>query len=138
MEEESMACKTSCKLCKKFVMSESITLSDAKLVVNIPAGDYRKGCKYCIVFSKGIPSAPTDTPVVITIGQGEEQYPFTDSYCAQATVCDIRSRTVYPTRVVTNRVSGTFRWVGRFCRDNNNDLPFLNGTAPAAPPAPTI
>ena len=85
----------------------------------------------------GIPVAPTNTPVVITVGDGPAQYPFTDSCCAQATVCDIKTREKYPVRVVTNSVGGAFRWLGRFCRDGRDDLPALDGTAPAAPPAPT-
>ena len=133
-----MNCNKRCRLCDKFVMSASITLAGGNLVINLPADkSYRKGCKYCIVFAQTIPVAPTNTPVVITVGDGPAQYPFTDSCCAQATVCDIKTREKYPVRVVTNSVGGAFRWLGRFCRDGRDDLPALDGTAPAAPPAPT-
>ena len=133
-----MACNTkNCKLCDKFVMSKSITLSGGNLVVNLPQDSYRKNCRYCLVFAETIPVAPTNTPVVITIGEGTAQYPLTDSCCAQATVCDIKTREKYPVRVVTNSIGGAFRWVGHFCRDGRNDLPALDGTAPAAPVTPT-
>lgn len=130
-----MACKTSCKLCDKFIMSKDITLAGGNLVVNLEKGYYGKDKRFCIVFAQAIPPAPTNTPVVITIGDGTAQYPFTDSCCSQATVCDIRTRKVYPCRVITNRTTGVFRWVGKFCRDASNDLPALDGTAPAAPTA---
>lgn len=130
-----MACKTSCKLCEKLVISQAVTFTGGNVVVNLPAGSYGNGCKYCIVIAQAIPLAPTNTPVVITIGDGTAQYPFTDSCCSQATVCDIRTRKVYPCRVITNRTTGVFRWVGKFCRDASNDLPALDGTAPAAPTA---
>lgn len=133
-----MACKNkSCRLCDRFVMSKNITLANGKLVINLPQDSYEKGCKYCLVFADTIPVAPTNTPVVITIGGGTAQYPFTDSCCAQATVCDIKTREKYPVRIVTNSVGGTFRWIGRFCRDGRNDLPVLDGTVPAEPVTPT-
>lgn len=132
-----MACNKSCKLCDKFVVVDTVTLTGGNMALDLPAGSYKKGGRYCIVITKTIPVAPTNTPVVFTIGGGEALYPFTDSCCAQATVCDIKTREKYPVRVVTNSIGGAFRWVGRFCRDGRNDLPALDGTAPAAPAAPT-
>lgn len=43
-----MACKTSCKLCDRLVISQAVTFAGGNVVVNLPAGSYRNGCKYCL------------------------------------------------------------------------------------------
>ena len=66
-----MACKTSCQLCKRLVISQAVTFADGVLTINIPAGTYNNREKYCIVIAQTIPQAATITaPVVITIGAG--------------------------------------------------------------------
>ena len=47
-----MACKTSCKLCPHLVLSQSVTFANDTLTVNIPAGAYQNGEKYCIVIAQ--------------------------------------------------------------------------------------
>ena len=54
-----MACKPVCKLCDKFVTSQEVTFTGGNLVVNLPAGSYGNGCKYCIVVAQTIPAATT-------------------------------------------------------------------------------
>ena len=54
-----MACKPVCKLCDKFVISQAVTFTGGNLVVNLPAGSYGNGCKYCIVVAQTIPAATT-------------------------------------------------------------------------------
>ena len=64
-----MACKPVCKLCDKLVISQSVTFAGGNLVVNLPAGSYNNGCKYCIVVAQAIPAETTiNAPVVATIG----------------------------------------------------------------------
>ena len=128
-----MSCKTVCKLCDKLVISESVTFAAGILTVNIPAGSYRDGCRYCIVVAQAIPAATTITaPVVITIGDGTEEYPLTDRCCAQVTACALRTRTKYAVVVATDATGGVFKMLGRgFCAPNNN-LAAIDGTAPAA------
>ena len=66
-----MACKTSCKLCPHLVISQAVTFADDTLTINIPAGAYQNGEKYCIVVAQSIPDTTTiNAPVVITIGAG--------------------------------------------------------------------
>lgn len=133
-----MACKTSCKLCDRLVISQAVTFTGRNVVVNLPAGSYRNGCKYCIVIAQAIPAAATiNAPVVITIGTGTEQYPLTNRCCAQVTACGIRTRTRYSAVVSTNATGGTFRLLGKTCPCPDNFLASIDGTAPAAPPAPT-
>lgn len=49
-----MACKTSCKLCPHLVLSQSVTFDNDTLTINIPAGAYQNGEKYCIVVAQSI------------------------------------------------------------------------------------
>ena len=74
-----MACKTSCKLCPHLVLSQSVTFANDTLTINIPAGSYAAGEKYCLVIAQALPDTTTiNAPVVITIGAGTTAYPLTD------------------------------------------------------------
>ena len=66
-----MSCKPVCKLCDKFVISQSVTFTGGNLVINLPAGSYNNNCKYCIVVAQSIPDTTTiNAPVFVTIGTG--------------------------------------------------------------------
>lgn len=133
-----MACKPVCRLCDHLVISQAVTFTDGNLVINLPAGAYNNGEKYCIVVAQAIPAATTiNAPVVVTIGTGTEQYPFTTRCCAPVTACGIRTRTRYSTVVSTSATGGTFRLLGSTCPCPTNNLASIDGTAPAAPAAPT-
>ncbi len=122
-----------CKLCRRLIISEAVTFADGTLTINLPAGSYNDGEKYCIVVAQAIPAATTITaPVVITIGDGTEEYPLTNRCCAQVTACGIRTRTRYATVVSTSAVGGSFKMLGNPCCSPNNRLPAIDGTAPAA------
>lgn len=126
-----MSCKPVCKLCKRFVISQAVTFADGTLTINLPAGDYTNGEKYCIVVAQSIPSTTTiSAPVVITIGSGTVQYPLTKCNCAQVTACGIRTRTRYSTVVSTTATGGTFRMLGQPACAPSNVLTSINGTAP--------
>lgn len=119
------------KLCDRLIISEDVTFDGTNLVINIPAGSYNDGCKYCIVVAQAIPAATTvNAPVVITIGDGTVLYPVTNSCCAQLTVCAIRTRTRYAMCVSTTPTGGTFKVLGRTCCAPNNNLTAIDGTAP--------
>lgn len=99
-----MACKTSCRLCPHLVISDAVTFANDTLTINIPAGSYAAGEKYCLVIAQALPDTTTiNAPVVITIGAGTTAYPLTDCNCAQATAESIHTRTRYATRVATSR-----------------------------------
>lgn len=128
-----MACKAVCRLCDNLIISQAVTFADGTLTINIPAGSYANGCKYCIVVAQTIPAATTITaPVVITIGDGTEEYPLTNKCCAQVTACAIRTRTRYATVVSTDATGGVFKMLGRGCCAPDNSLAAIDGTAPAA------
>lgn len=133
-----MACKPVCRLCDRLIISQAVTFADGTLTINLPAGAYNNCCKYCIVIAQAIPAATTiNAPVVITIGTGTEQYPLTNRCCAQLTACAIRTRTRYSTVVSTTATGGTFKLLGTACPCPTNNLTAIDGTAPAAPAAPT-
>lgn len=129
-----MACKNVCRLCPRLIISQAVTFADGTLTVNIPAGSYANGEKYCIVVAQTRPATTTiDAPVVITIGAGTETYPLTGCDCAQLTACAIQPRTKYATVVSTNAAGGgTFRLLGqpKYCAPDS--APALTGAAATA------
>lgn len=127
-----MACRNVCKLCPRLVISQNVTFASGVLTVNLPAGSYNRGEKYCIVIAQAIPDAATiNAPVVITIGTGTVQYPLTRRNCAQVTACGLRTRTRYAVCVSTSPTGGSFRPLGNPCCAPDNALNSINGTAPA-------
>lgn len=127
-----MACKNVCRLCDKLIISDSVTFTAPNLVIDLPAGSYSNGEKYCIVVAQAIPAATTiNAPVVITIGGGAELYPLTNCNCAQLTACAVRTRTKYSVRVATTATGGSFKLLGKACCAPNNALAAIDGTAPA-------
>ena len=126
-----MSCKPVCKLCDKFVISQSVTFTGGNLVINLPAGSYNNNCKYCIVVAQSIPDTTTiNAPVFVTIGTGTELYPLTKRNCVQVTACSLRTRTRYSVCVSTTSSGGSFRMLGSPCCAPNNSLTSINGTAP--------
>ena len=126
-----MSCKPVCTLCDRLVISQAVTFAGGTLTVNIPAGSYANGEKYCIVIAQTIPAAATITaPVVVTIGAGTEEYPLTGKNCAQMTACALRTRTRYSVVVSTSATGGTFKMLGRGCCAPSNALAAIDGTAP--------
>lgn len=133
-----MACKPVCKLCDKIRISQAVTFTGGNLVINLPAGSYNNGDKYCIIVAQAIPATTTiNAPVVITIGTGTVQYPLTKRNCAQVTACGIRTRTRYSVCVSTSATGGVFKMLGNLCCSPDNTLTSINGTAPTAPTTPT-
>lgn len=127
-----MPCKNVCKLCPRLILSQAVTFTGGNLVINIPAGTYNGGCKYCIVVAQSIPTTTTiSAPVYVTIGTGTELYPLTKCNCTQVTACGIRTRTKYSTVVSTSATGGSFRLLGRPACSPDNSLTGIDGTAPA-------
>ena len=128
-----MSCKPICKLCDKLIFSQAVTFAGGTLTVNLPAGSYQNGCKYCVVIAQTIPTTATiAAPVVFTIGTGTETYPLVNRCCAPVIACGIRSRTRYSVVVATDAAGGTFKMLGKPCCSPDYALPAIDGTAPAA------
>lgn len=131
-----MSCKNACRLCDRLRISQSVTFAGGNLVINLPAGSYDNGGKYCIIIAQAIPDTTTiNAPVFVTIGGGAELYPLTKKNCAQVTACAVRTRTRYATRVSTTATGGSFKLLGDVCCVSTNTLDAIDGTAPAAPGA---
>ena len=128
-----MSCKPICRLCDKLIFSQAVTFADGTLAVNLPAGSYQNGCKYCVVIAQTIPTAATiAAPVVFTIGTGTEEYPLVNRCCAPVTACGIRSRTRSSVVGATDAAGGTFKMLGKPCCSPDYALAAIDGTAPAA------
>ena len=126
-----MSCKSVCKLCDRLIISQSVTFADGTLTVNIPAGSYGNGCKYCIVIAQEIPATTTiNAPVVVTIGAGTVQYPLTNWCGSQVTASGIRTRTRYSMTVSTSTTGGNFRLTGKCTCTPDNRPPVIDGTIP--------
>lgn len=133
-----MSCNNVCRLCDRLIISTAVAFTGGNLIITIPAGAYQDNCKYCIVVAQAIPATATiNAPVFIQIGTGPVLYPLNKCDCAQATACNIRTRTRYAVRVVTTPTGGSFRLLGRTCCAPNNDLRAINGTAPVVAGATT-
>ena len=113
-------CIKNCRLCNKFILSQGITFDGTSLVVNLPTGNYGNCVKYCIVLAQAIPEATTiNAPVVFTIGDGTVQYPFLNCDCTPIYASQVRTRTLYSTRVNTAVNTGVFKYIGK-CKLPNN------------------
>ena len=120
-----------CRLCDRLVLSQAVTFADGTLTINLPAGSYANNERYCIVIAQAIPAAATITaPVVVTIGDGTEEYPLTDRCCRQVVACSLRTRTRYSTVVATGAAGGAFRLLGRAGCAPDNAPAAIDGTAP--------
>ena len=130
-----MACSNIGCLCNHLVFSQSISFTDTTLTINIPAGSYENGEKYCIVIAQEIPTTTTiGADVVITIGEGTTEYPLVNNNCTNVSACQLSTRTRYATRVYTNIQSGVFKLLGNLncssCRCRSNAAPALPIEAP--------
>ena len=136
-----MSCNRNCnRLCPNLIISTSVAVVTVNgtdtLLINIPEGTYRNGCKYCIVVAQAIPATATiNMPVAVSIGGDTATvYPLTNRCCAQVTACAIRTRTRYPVCVSTSATGGTFKVLsGLSCAPNNAlaSLPVTTTTAAA-------
>ena len=134
-----MSCKPICTMCRKLRISQNVTFSNDTLIINLPAGSYNDGEKICIIVAQAIPATTTiAAPVVVTVGEGTQQYPLTKCNCAPVTACSIRTRTRYSVCVNTTATGGTFRLLGNPCCAPNNRLTSINGTAPETPATPAV
>lgn len=126
-------CRNACTLCDRLIISQAVTFAADTLTINLPAGSYGNGCRYCIVVAQTIPAETAiNAAVVVTIGDGTVEYPLTNRCCAPVTACSIRTRTKYPVVVSTTAAGGTFKVLGGLSCAPNNALTAIDGTDPAA------
>ena len=131
-----MNCPTSKCLCERLILSQAVTFSDNNLIINIPAGSYADGEKYCIIIAQPIPTTTTIAAnVVITIGTDTTTYPLLNCDCTNVKACQIKTRYRYSTIVHTDMQSGVFKLTGKLgcksCCQNIDSLPIPTTTTPA-------
>lgn len=117
-------CKPICKLCDRFVISQSVTFNPQanRLVIGLPDGTYLNKEKYCIVIAQTIPTNVTiSADVAFVIGDETTQYPLYDCNCSPVLAKALRTRTRYSTVVKTNTAGGVFKLLGRLCPCLNNN-----------------
>nr|DAG01312.1 MAG TPA: hypothetical protein [Myoviridae sp. ctk6V34] len=114
-------CSNICKLCRRLILSQTVTFATDTLTVNLPDGSYRNREKYCLVLAQTIPDTATiNAPVVVTIGTGTTTFPLLDCTGSPVTAGQLRTRTRYATRVNTTQTGGSFRLLGGLCGVNND------------------
>lgn len=120
------------RLCRRFRTTQAVTFADGTLTLNLEEGDYLNCQQYCIVVANAIPAdVIANSPVVVTIGDGTEQYPLVDRCGTQVTERIIGSRRIYKTVVQTTGTGGSFRLLDyKVC--DPVVLASIDGTAPAA------
>ena len=131
-----MRCPTSKCLCERLILSQAVTFSDNNLIINIPAGSYADGEKYCIIIAQPIPTTTTIAAnVVITIGTDTTTYPLLNCDCTNVKACQLKTRYRYSTIVHTDVQSGVFKLTGKAgcksCCQNIDSLPIPTTTTPA-------
>lgn len=129
-----MACPNVSYLCNHIVLSQSVTFADDTLLIDLPAGAYENGEKYCLVIAQDIPIETTiAADVAITIGgDTATTYPLVNNNCTNVQACSITPRTRYATRVFTNIGEGVFKLLG-----NINCLNCRRGAAAPSLPIST-
>lgn len=141
-----MACSCVSQLCNNFVISQAVTFTagtgttPGTLAINVPAGSYANGCKYCLVIAQDIPTTTTiNANVVITIGTDTTTtYPLVNCDGTNVQAAAIATRTKYATRVATNIGSGVFKLLCNIncnccsCRRNNGTPALPVATTAAA------
>lgn len=128
-------CQNVCRLCPNLIISEAVAFDPTtnSLDITIPDNGYRNCEKVCIVVAQTIPTSTTINALVNIVINGI-RFPLQRCNCTQVTACEIRTRTKYSTKVVTNSVSGAFRLLGRtfpVCPESLNTLPTDTTPAPA-------
>lgn len=108
-------CFNNCRICNWTIISDSVSVTTIDgvdtLVIDIPAGSYYNGFRYCIIIAQSIPDDATiNMPVAISIGGDTSVvYPFTNINGLQLTASSVNTRTRYPVVVITNATTGIFR-----------------------------
>lgn len=91
-----------CGACTHFVKTNSVTLTDGVLILNIPQNTYSNHEKVCICVAQSIPDVTSVDTVAITLGTATPQY-IMRTKCGNNVHADqLRSRKVYHTFVATD------------------------------------
>lgn len=125
-----MSCKNICKLCNHLVISNAVNFDGTanQVVINLPAGTYNAGEKYCIVVAQSIPAVVTvNSTVYFTIGTSTARYPVQNCDCSPLTGCGIKTRTKYSTKLAISASGAVFKMLGKVCNCEGNIAGSISG-----------
>lgn len=91
-----------CGACMHFVKTNSVTLTDGVLILNIPQKTYSNHEKVCICIAQSIPDITSADTVAITLGTATPQYIMRTNCGNNVHADQLRSRKVYHTFVATD------------------------------------
>ena len=91
-----------CGGCIHFVKTNSVTLTNNVLILNIPEATYSNKEKVCICVAQAIPAITSADTVAVTIGSEETQYVLRTKCGNNVHADQLRSRKVYHTNVATD------------------------------------
>ena len=94
-----------CGGCEHFIKTNSVTLVEDVLVLNIPQNTYSNGEKACICIAQALPVVTSAQTVAVTIGEATTQYPLITKCGNNVRADQVRSRKVYHTNVATDTES---------------------------------
>ena len=120
-----------CNRCRRLVTVTSATITDERLVLEIPSQSLSNNEKICLLIAITLPVSPTPIPVVITDGVSATQLPLV-SKCGNFIYSDqIRTRSIYPLSFKSD--TEQFHFIGRFCLPCTEFIfPVFTPTAPPA------
>lgn len=122
-----MKCKKG-KFCNNFVFSESVTVDTDTLVVNVSSIPSPCGC---LAITQVIPDTATvNMPVVVTIGEGTEQYPLIDKCGVQLSAGRLDIRRRYQYRYISANTTSIIKLYGTRCPYNTMPGVIFSPTAP--------
>lgn len=97
-----------CRLCHNLVISTAVAFDTDTLTITLPNAGFRNCEKVCILIAQPIPEATTINALV-EIAIEDSTYPLVAFNCLQVTACQIKEGYIYPTKVITDQVTNTFK-----------------------------
>lgn len=106
----SMIYTNYCKPCQNLVISTAVAYDATANALNItiPNSGFKNCDKVCLLVAQEIPETTTLTALVNILIE-DSTYPLVKCNCLQATACNIKQGVIYPTKVITNGLTGTFK-----------------------------
>lgn len=115
------------KICSNLVISTAVAVVGTSLVISIPQDTYDNCERVCLLIAQDIPDAATiNMPVSVAIGADTTTlYPLIRCSGLQVTASEISSNSIYPSQVITNATSGSFKVLAGLPCNKSNVVPSI-------------
>lgn len=127
-------CTTKNRLCPHYIISDSVSVTDDTLVIDLPSSSYGNTQCYCVVV-RALPTTRVTTtmPVAFSIGgDATTLYPLVCGRTGlQAVACQVNNRSLIKVKVQTGATSGVFKalsGLNSYCPDVVDSLPITTAT----------